>query len=139
MHCDASGEGIGAVLSQDRHPIVFESRKLWGLERFFSVYDKEMLAIMYALAKFRQHLVGSKVCIKTNHNSLGHFLGQRDLNERQQKWVNKLQSYDFDISYIKKTQNVVANVLSRRSHLCIVTEISEGWRHLIIAGYTWDQ
>ena len=110
-----------------------------GFERTFSTYDKEMLAIMHALAKFMYYLVGSKICIKTDHNSLRHFLGQRDLNKRQQKWVNKLKSYDFDISYIKKTQNVVANVLSRRSHLCIVTEISEGWRHLIIAGYTWDQ
>ena len=50
---DASGEGIGVVLMQDKHPIAFESRKLCGPERSFSIYDKEMLAIMHALAKFR--------------------------------------------------------------------------------------
>eukprot|EP00253_Pinus_taeda_P009489 PITA_09489 len=52
MECDASGEGVGAVLSQDGHPIAFESRKLLPHERSYSIYDKEMLAIMHALAKF---------------------------------------------------------------------------------------
>ena len=83
LQCDAFGEGIGAVLMQDKHPIVYESRKLRGLERVYSIYDKEMLAIMHALAKFRQYLVCSKFCIKTDHNSFRHFLGQRDLNDRQ--------------------------------------------------------
>ena len=59
LQCDASGEGVGAVLMQDKHPIAYESRKLRGPKRSFNIYDKEMLAIMYALAKFRQYLVGS--------------------------------------------------------------------------------
>ena len=53
LECDASGVGIGVVLMQDRHLIVFESRKLSEPERLYSVYDKEILAIMHALAKFR--------------------------------------------------------------------------------------
>ena len=68
---------------------------------------------MHALAKFRQYLVGRNFCIKTDHNSLKHFLGQRDLNDRQQKWVSKLQSYNFDITYFKGAQNIVADALSR--------------------------
>lgn len=104
LQCDALGEGIGVMLMQEKHPIAFESRKLKGPERGYSIYDKEMLAIMHALAKFRQYLIGSKFYIKTDHNSLRHFLGQRDLNDCQQKWVSKLQSYDFDITYFKGTQ-----------------------------------
>jgi hypothetical protein len=53
IECDASRVGIGAVLMQNRHPIVYESRKLRGPELLYTIYDKEMLAIMHALAKFR--------------------------------------------------------------------------------------
>jgi len=53
LECDASGVGIGAVLSQGGHPIAFESRKILAHEMSYSIYDKEMLAIMHALAKFR--------------------------------------------------------------------------------------
>jgi hypothetical protein len=90
LECDTSGEGIGAVLMQGGHPIVFESRKLSQPERLYSIYDKEMLAIMHALTKFKQYLVGSKFMVKTDHNSLKYFLEQKDLSERQQKWVTNV-------------------------------------------------
>lgn len=61
MECDASGEGVGAVLSQDGHPIAFESQNLLPHERSYSIYDKEMLAIMHSLAKFQQYLVGNTI------------------------------------------------------------------------------
>jgi hypothetical protein len=51
--CDASGLGIGVVLMQNRHPIAYESRKLRGPELLYTFYDKEMLAIMHTLAKFK--------------------------------------------------------------------------------------
>ena len=61
---------------QDKHPIAYERRKLRGPERSYNIYDKKMFAIMHALAKFRQYLVGSKFIVKTYHNSLRHFLRQ---------------------------------------------------------------
>jgi hypothetical protein len=74
LECDASSEGIEAVLMQGGHTIVFESRNLNQPERLYSIYDKEMLTIMHALTKFKQYLVGSKFVVKTDHNSLKYFL-----------------------------------------------------------------
>ena len=90
MECDASGEGIGAVFMQGGHPIDFESRKLLPHERLYAIHDKEMLAIMHALAKFRQYLQGNRFKVRIDHNSLRFFLEQKQLQERQQKWVSKI-------------------------------------------------
>jgi hypothetical protein len=83
VECYASGEGIGVVRMQNRHPIVYESRKLRGPELLYTIYDKEMPTIMHALAKFRQYLVGAKFVVRTDHNNLKYFLDQKYLNERQ--------------------------------------------------------
>jgi hypothetical protein len=133
VECDASGEGIGAVLMQNRHPIVYERKKLRGLEILYTIYEKEMLAIMHALAKFRKYLVGAKFVMRTDHNSLKYFLDQKDLNERQQKWVSKIQAYDFGIEFVKGKNNVVADALSRRPSVYAMTDISVDWKaHLLV-------
>jgi hypothetical protein len=90
LECDASDEGISAVLMQGGHPIVFKSWKLIQPERLYSIYDKEMLEIMHALTKFKQYLVVSKFVVETDHNSLKYFLEQKDLGESQHKWVTKV-------------------------------------------------
>ena len=82
VECDASKVGVGAVLSQDGHPIAFHSQKFLPHERSYSIYDKEMVAIMHALAKSQQYLVGNRFQVKTDHNSLRHFMGQQGLNDR---------------------------------------------------------
>jgi len=77
LECDASEEGIGAILMQKGHPIAFESQKLLYTERLYYIYDKEMLTIMHTLAKFREYLVGNRFIVKTNYNNLRHFLEQK--------------------------------------------------------------
>ena len=49
---------------------------------------------MNDLIKFRQYLVGNKFAVKTDHNILRYFLTQKDLNERQKKWVSKIHAFD---------------------------------------------
>jgi len=124
FECDASGEGIGVVLMQNKHLITFESLKCKESERSFSIYEKEMLAIMYALANFKQYFVCGRLVVKTNHNSLKFFLNLKDLNDRQQNWLSKLQAYEFDIEYTKGNNNVVDDALSRNPYLCLLTNIS---------------
>ena len=82
---------------------------------------------MHALIKFRQYLVGNKFVVKTDHNSLRYFLTQKDLNERQQKWVSNIQAFDFDIEYVKGKNNVVVDALSRISSISLM-DVAENWK-----------
>ena len=59
-----------------------------------------------------------------NHNNLRFFLEQKELNERQQKWVSKVQAYDFEIEYVKGKNNVVVDALSWRPATLSLLEIS---------------
>ena len=64
---------------QNNHPIDFERRKFKDYEHHYSIYDKEMLAILHALTKFRQYLVGGRFKVKTDHNNLKYFLEQKEI------------------------------------------------------------
>jgi hypothetical protein len=109
--CDASRIGIGAILMQDGHPIAFESQKLNKEEELKSTYNKEILAIIHALAKWRQYLLGSKFSIRSDHNSLQYLLRQKTLSTEQQKWMEKLSTFDMEIIHKKGKDNVAADAL----------------------------
>ena len=58
------------------------------------------------------------------------------MNKRQQKWVSRIQAYDFDIEYVKGKKNVVANALSRKSVACSLMEISINWKSHLLVEYS---
>jgi hypothetical protein len=95
-----------------------------------------MLAIMHALTKFRQYLVGSKFMVKTDHNSLKYFHEQKELSEHQQKWVMKVQAFDFDIEYVKGKKSIVVDELSRRPTTCYLMEILADWKSHLLVEYS---
>jgi hypothetical protein len=66
-------------------------------------------------------------------------LEQKDLNERQQKWVSKIQAYDFDIEFVKGENNVVADALSRRPSIYAMTDVSVDWKDLLVIKYSKNQ
>ena len=90
---------------------------------------------MHALAKFKQYLVGEKIMVRTNQNSLKYFLDQKDLNERQHKWVRKIQAYDFDIEFVKGKNNTMADALSRRPSIFSMSGMSVDWKEHLIVEY----
>ena len=114
VECDASGNGIGAVLMQEGRPIAFESRPIKGKYLQKPIYEKEMLAILHALKKWRTYLMGRHFKVKMDHDSLKYFLEQRLSSKEQQKWVTKMLGYDFEIIYKKGKLNVVVDALSRK-------------------------
>ena len=99
---------------QEGHPIAFEIRKFNKGESLESTYDKEMLSIIHALTKWRQYLLGSKILIRTDHNSLQYLLQQQTLSTEQQKRIEKIATFDMEILHKRGKDNVVADALSRK-------------------------
>jgi hypothetical protein len=128
--------GIGVVLMKGGHSIVFERININDSERLYPIYDKEMLAIMHALSKFRKYLVGNKFVVKADHNRLKYFLDQKYLSERQQKWVSKIQAFEFDIEYVKGKRNIVEYALSRRPTGCSMMDICTDWKAQLLVEYS---
>jgi hypothetical protein len=116
VHCDASNKAVGATMVQNGHPVAFESRKLSAAELNYPTHDKELLAIVHALTKWRTYLHGSSVPIKifTDHASLKYLATQPTLNHRQARWLEKLAEFNYEIEYTPGPLNVVPDALSRR-------------------------
>jgi transposase InsO family protein len=122
---DASNFAVGAVLTQgagaDERVIAFESKKLSPAETRYPVHDREMLAVIYALKKWRHYLLGTHTTVVTDHKSLEFFTTQPHLNPRQARWMGLLAEYDHTIVHRAGKLNVVADALSRRpDHLAVL-------------------
>ena len=114
--CDASDLAIGAVLGQreDGKPYVvyYASKTLTEAQRNYTTTEKELLAVVYALDKFRAYLVGSDIIIFTDHSTLKYLLTKQDAKARLIKWVLLLQEFNQRIKDKNGVENVVADHLS---------------------------
>jgi hypothetical protein len=115
---DASNFGSGAVLAfgptyKTARPVAYDSRAFKGAELNYPVHEKELLAIIRALAKWRTDLLGYSFEVWTDHRTLEHFGTQRDLSCRQAQWMEFLSHYDATIHYLPGKKNCAADALSR--------------------------
>ena len=118
---DASKQGLGVVLMQDKGVITYASRKLKPREYLYATHDLELRDMVVALKLWRHYLFGPTFVLKNDHQSLKYLFTQRDLNATQRHWSEFLSEYDFGISYIKGKENVVEDSLIRRPRiLCLV-------------------
>ena len=115
IESDASGDSIGAILSQQGRPIAFMSRALGTTKWSWSTYAREMLAIIQAIQTWRPYFLGRKFYIHIDQRSLKYLLEQRITTLEQQKWVAKLLGYDYEITYKPGRVNTAADALSRVS------------------------
>ena len=115
VYCDASKNGIGCVLMQDRKVIAYGSRQLKPHEINYPTHDLELAAVVYALKSWRHFLYGAKCELYTDHKSLKYFFTQKELNMRQRRWLELIKDYDLTINYTPGKANVVADALSRKS------------------------
>ncbi|XP_073109864.1 uncharacterized protein [Elaeis guineensis] len=110
---DASGTGMGAVLMQIGHPIAYLSKTFSDKHLSLSTYEKEMLALVLAVARWAHYLVKRYFIVRTDHKSLKFLLEQRLNTPSQHIWLTKLLGYDFDKCYKREKENAAADALSK--------------------------
>ncbi|GFW96457.1 retrovirus-related Pol polyprotein from transposon opus [Trichonephila clavipes] len=113
LFTDASGVGIGAVLQQNQKPIAFASRTLNKAERNYTVTERECLAVIWALNKFKTYFGPLPVKVITDHAALTKLTNGKNLSSRMIRWALKLSEFNIEWEHRPGVQNVVADLLSR--------------------------
>ena len=116
----ASDVGLGAELSQiqegRRVPIQFASHTLSPAERNYAVNEKEALACLWACEHWEKFFLGQPFTLRTDHNCLLSLLRHPTSTRKSVKfdrWLDRLSRFNYTIKYIKGSQNVMADALSR--------------------------
>lgn len=113
LEMDASGIGMGVVLTQKGHPIAFFSKAFSPKLLQASTYVKELAAITVAMKKWRLYLLGHHFTILTNHRSLKELMTQVIQTPEQHVYLARLIGYDYSIQFRSGNTNVVDGALSR--------------------------
>nr|GEV15741.1 reverse transcriptase domain-containing protein [Tanacetum cinerariifolium] len=117
LMCDASDFAIDVVLRQrqEKHfrPIHYASKTMAEAESNYTITEKEMLAVVYALKKFWSYLIMNKSIVYTDHSTLKYLFAKKYSKARLLCWVLLLQEFTFKVIDTKGTENLAADHLSR--------------------------
>lgn len=118
LRTDASDYALGACLlqgesSNDERPIEYASRLLTSAERNYSTTEREALAVVWAVERFRGYIDGHLVHVRSDHQPLKWLFSVKSPSGRLVRWAMKLQAYDLQIEYTPGKVNVIADTLSR--------------------------
>ena len=131
MSCDASNTGLGAILEQkhgeDWYPVAYASRSLTSSERNYCQLEKETLSIVFGCSRFHEYVYGRFFEVYNDHLPLKPIFNKPISKSppRIQRFLLRLQRYEFKMHYIKGTDLVVADNLSRAALKDAEPEISD--------------
>ena len=116
---DASGTGIAGVLMQDGNPVIFVSRTLPDIKKHFPTIEKEFLTIIFTLTKLRMYLVSCSFDVYTDHKPID------SLSHQLPHWILNIQQFHFNLSYLRRQLNVLADALSHFPVSCTDSSITD--------------
>ena len=136
LETDASGKGLGAILSQKQadgwyHPIAYASHVMNKTEQRYHSNKQEFLTLKWAVTEqFHEYLLPygknrNEFVVHTDNNPLTYIFSSANLDAAGQRWVACLASYNFSLKYQKGKDNTVANFLSRMNECLLEEEVQE--------------
>ena len=117
IQTDSSARALGACLAQEKNkilrPIFFASRGLSQTEQKYSTTKRELLAIRFALRKFRTLILGYKTTVFTDHQPLVGMFKMAMPENTFSRWILEALEFDVEIKYLPGKLNIVSDSLSR--------------------------
>ena len=140
LQSDASDVAISAILNQEEEghlaPIAYSSRKLSSLEKRYSIYEREALAVVYGCEKFRCFLEHKEFVVHTDSEALSWLRKRPHQLGRIGRWVMRLSPFKFSLVHVRGTLNAAADALSRMFGFDEVGEvIEEGSRVAVLTQF----
>ncbi|GAB0086758.1 Reverse transcriptase, RNase H-like domain [Sergentomyia squamirostris] len=117
VKCDSSEYGAGGCLLQgcgdNERVIAYYSHKYSVSQRNYSTTERECLAVVLSVEKFRDYIEGSEFTVETDHSALLWLMKSKDVKGRLARWVMKLQHHNFKIIHRPGKEHVLPDYLSR--------------------------
>lgn len=135
IQADASKDGLGACLMQNKQPIAYASRALSPAEQNYAQIEKELLAVVFSLKKFHQYVYGVPVKIQSDHKPLEAILSKPigKAPARLQRMLLQIQRYDISLVYTPGKELLIADTLSRAHPHSVSNEHDLGDERVVYA------
>ena len=141
LQTDASGQGLGAVLSvvreEEEFPVAYNSHQLHDAEVHYSGTKLECLGVVASVKHFEIYLAGRSFKLVTDHQALTSLSSTRNLNRRLTRWSLFLQDLRYEAKYRPGSQNANANGLSRqcwRKENSPIKQLTDGEANILDEG-----